>query len=89
MPRQRIPSRENNLHCTIMQEPSDDAPSEMSTTSHPKSPFNNYFGLLEAETVTALLYPPTRYAVLPAVPEDSAGSALTWDDMALTIMPVS
>lgn len=72
-----------------MQEPLDDALSELSTGSQPRSPFNNYFGLLEAESVVGRRYPPTRYTVLPAMPEDSDGSTLTWNDMALSILPVS
>ena len=72
-----------------MQESTEDALSAQSTGSRPKSPFNNYFGLLEAESVTGLLYPPTLYTVLPAVREDSSGNTLTWDDMGLSILPVS
>ena len=59
-----------------MDEPTEEPISELSTASCPKSPFNNYVGLLEAESVTGLLYPPTLYTVLPAVPEDWRGHML-------------
>ena len=72
-----------------MQESQEDALSAQSTVSRPKSPVDNYSGLLEAESVTGLLYPPRLYTVLPAVPEDSTGNTLTWDDMRLSILPVS